>query len=187
MEILYSCPARTSYLSVQSNAKCVSNSGPIVAAGNSLKLMTPLVCCKIPLTPNRSEVSHFSLHQILSLCYCKAMITFISYPKNLGNLRHAQSKQVGPTQDAMDVDDFQDSDFGVGSNMLTCPGESLTSSQTYMRWAFKSRFRGIPNTFVYDAAGMEPTLITKKLLLQWQEPLNVLTSWYLFEQFAVGR
>jgi len=33
---------------------------------------------------------------------------------------------------------------------------------------------------------MEPTLITKKLWLQLQEPSNVLTSWYLFEQFAVG-
>jgi len=72
----------------------------------------------------------------------KAMITFTSYPSNLGNIRHAQSKQVGTTQDVMDVDDFQDSDFGVGSNTLTCPGEYLTSSQTYMRCALNFRPRG---------------------------------------------
>lgn len=34
----------------------------------------------------------------------------------------------------MDLDD----DFETGGSKLTCPGESLTSAQTFMRWVSRS-------------------------------------------------
>jgi hypothetical protein len=59
------------------------------------------------------------------------MITFAARPSNPKE-PHRLSRDYSEANDLMDIDEFQDLDAS-GSRILTCPGEYLTSSQTYMR------------------------------------------------------
>lgn len=61
------------------------------------------------------------------------MITFTSFPTAFPDSGYARPIHYGHAQpEDMDVDDLDDIQLDH-SNNLTCPGESLTSSQAFMR------------------------------------------------------
>ncbi|KAF8972692.1 hypothetical protein BDZ97DRAFT_1649780 [Flammula alnicola] len=60
------------------------------------------------------------------------MISFASFPARFEETSYVQTRHHPDVkEDVMDVDDLQD--FESQGSKLTCPGESLTSSQAYMR------------------------------------------------------
>ena len=64
------------------------------------------------------------------------MITFTSFPRPKDSFSYAPAKFSTDDQDVMDIDAYEDDDDGEdfdSGTKLTCPGESITSSQAYMR------------------------------------------------------
>lgn len=69
------------------------------------------------------------------------MVTFASFPATISyDAYTADSKVRRETDDDMEMDlDFDDEDFSSGSR-LTCPGETITSSQSFMRYVRSTWF-----------------------------------------------
>jgi exosome complex component RRP4 len=59
------------------------------------------------------------------------MIAFTSYPTQANHAGQGSTRHHPGVEDALMIDN--DEDFGTGGTKLTVPGESLTSSQAYMR------------------------------------------------------
>lgn len=68
------------------------------------------------------------------------MVTFASFPTSRTDGVYGYDRPRHPDsvddEDEYMHDDFQDEDFASGSK-LTCPGEALTSSHAFMRYAQK--------------------------------------------------
>jgi exosome complex component RRP4 len=59
------------------------------------------------------------------------MLSFISFSRPTDSTYHQSTRHHPDVEDLMDVDD---DDFTTGSEpRLTCPGETITSSQAFMR------------------------------------------------------
>jgi exosome complex component RRP4 len=72
------------------------------------------------------------------------MISFTSFPARFEDTNFTQTRHHPDVED--DFMELDEHDFDSPGSRLTCPGESLTSSQAYMRW-------GLPASFVYFSVG----------------------------------
>lgn len=114
------------------------------------------------------------------------MISFTSFPLQPGDAYHESRQHPPDVSDDMLMELEDDHDLvHPGGSKLTLPGESLTSSQDYMR-SVRLIHCGTA-THLRVIADMELMSMARKLSLPLQAPSTALTNWSLFGQFARGK
>lgn len=70
------------------------------------------------------------------------MISFTSFPAPFEDTDYTQTRHHPDVENDFMELELDGYDFDSPGTRLTCPGESLTSSQAYMRWSLPASFLG---------------------------------------------
>jgi hypothetical protein len=110
-------------------------------------------------------------------------VTFISFPRaELGGPVHA----VDPDEDQYDMDVEDEGDqIGFGGR-LTCPGETLTSTQAFMRYAASAESRNRRDAHRRLLGATALTWMAKTSLQRSRAPWSASTSSSPFERSGRG-
>jgi hypothetical protein len=77
---------------------------------------------------------------LLTSFQATSMVTFTSFPNPKDSFSYAPPKFSAEDKNDMDIDVYEDDDDGEdfdSGTKLTCPGEPITSSHAYMRYAVR--------------------------------------------------